>query len=86
MAQFERSDGGFELGSQDTFQLTDDHTLALAEIGIQPVPRTTLSFTLVRDVLTFTSVSSNAAENGANVFDQIALPAIFLSAPFIKEP
>jgi hypothetical protein len=87
MGQFEESREGFELGAQFTFKLTDDHTLALAEIGYQPVPpRATLTFTLVGNVLNFTSLSSNAADNGASIFDQIAGPAIFLSAPFTKEP
>jgi hypothetical protein len=84
MGQFEKTGGGFELGSQDTFKLTDDHTLVLDEIGYEGV--TTLGFTLVGNVLTFTSLNSDAAELGASIFDQIAGPAIFLSAPFIKEP
>jgi hypothetical protein len=86
MGQFEKSRQGFELGAQFMFKLTDDHTLALAEIGYQPVPRATLTFTLVGSVLTFTSLSGNAAEIDASVFDQIAGAAIFLSAPFTKEP
>jgi hypothetical protein len=86
MGEFEKSREGFELGAQFMFQLTDDHTLALTEIGVRPVPRATLTFTLVENVLTFTSLSSNAAENGASISDQIAGPAIFLSAPFTKEP
>jgi hypothetical protein len=84
MGQFEKTNEAFELGAQFTFTLTDDHTLVLTEAGYQIV--TTLRFTLVGNVLTFTSLKSNAAEMGAKVFDQIAGPAIFLSAPFVKEP
>ena len=63
-------------GSGRSFELIDDHTLFLTD-GQQ-----TLSFTLVGDVLTFLSIS------GANgdLDGQVHGAAIFLTAPFTKEP
>jgi hypothetical protein len=69
----------FSMASEYSYKQTDDHTLVLAEFGTQLVM--TLRFTLVGNVLTFTSQSNNGDLNS-----QVALPAIFLSAPFTKGP
>jgi hypothetical protein len=69
----------FSVASEYSYKQTDGHTLVLAEYGTQLVM--TLRFTLVGKVLTFTSQSNNGDLNS-----QVALPAIFLSAPFTKEP
>jgi hypothetical protein len=76
-AQFDRQgDGAWELGSGLSFRLIDDHTLFLTD-GQQ-----TLSFTLVGDILTFVSISGSTDD----LDGQVHGAAIFLTAPFTKEP
>lgn len=70
-------EGAFERGSGRSFELLDDHTLFLTD-GQQ-----TLTFTLVGNVLTFLSVSGGGA---GNLDGRVHGAAIFLTAPFIKEP
>jgi hypothetical protein len=77
-AQFDnQGDGPYEQGSGRSFKLIDDHTVFLTDGG------QTLSFTLVGNVLTFVSIS------GGSTYDldgQVHGAAIFLTAPFTKEP
>ena len=76
-AQFDKQgDGAWELGSGASFRLIDDHTLFLTD-GQQ-----TLSFTLVGDVLTFSSISGATAD----LDGQVHGAAIFLTTPFTKDP
>jgi hypothetical protein len=77
-AQFEKQrDGAWELGSGRSFSLVDDHNLFLTD-GQQ-----TLSFTLVGDVLTFGSITGGDPDD---LDGQVHGAAIFLTAPFTKEP
>lgn len=77
-AQFEmQREGAWELGSGRSFELIDDHTIFLTD-GQQ-----TLSFTLVGNVLTFVSISGGSADD---LDGQVHGAAIFLTAPFTKEP
>ena len=75
-AQLDKQGRRWELGSEASFRLIDDHTLFLTD-GQQ-----TLSFTLVGDVLTFISISGATGD----LDGQVHGAAIFLTTPFTKDP
>jgi hypothetical protein len=76
-AQFDKQgDGAWELGSGRSFRLIDDHTVFLTDGG------QTLTFTLVGDVLTFVSIVGSTDD----LDGQVHGAAIFLTAPFTREP
>ncbi|MEO6578455.1 MAG: hypothetical protein ABIO99_06110 [Candidatus Limnocylindria bacterium] len=80
LGQFQKSaEGAWERGSGGSYKLTDDHTIVEAD-SFDPSSLTTLSFTLVGDLLTVTSVSTDS-----DLSAQIAVAAIYLTAPFAKE-
>jgi hypothetical protein len=79
---FEQSGNGpWELGATASYALPDDHTIVTTDSydGSQG----TLSYTLVGNVLTFTSTNASA---GSELGSMIAGLRIFLSAPFTKDP
>lgn len=79
---FEQSGNGpWELGSTASYAVPDDHTIVTTDSydGSQR----TLSYTLVGDVLTFTSTNASA---GSELGSVIAGLRIFLSAPFTRGP
>jgi hypothetical protein len=81
LAQFGNGgDGPYELGSESSFELTDDHTLVLTDF------QETLTFTLVGNVLTFVTFVSIFRGSTNNLDGQIHGAAIYLTAPFTREP